>query len=114
MDAKVECRYKKVTMNKKLTPITPGEILLEEFLKPAGISQNELARSIAVPPGRISDIVHARRGITRDTAARLAVFFGTTPDLWINLQARYDAKLASRDLMPRMNKMIRRYRQTAA
>jgi antitoxin HigA-1 len=101
-------------MNKKLSPIPPGEILLEEFLKPAGISQNGLARAIAVPPGRISDLVHGRRGITRDTAARLAVFFGTTPDLWINLQARYDSKLAERDLMPRMARRIRRYHAAAA
>lgn len=101
-------------MNKKLLPIPPGEILLEEFLKPAGISQNELARAIGVPPGRISDIVHGRRGITRDSAARLAVFFGTSPDLWINLQARYDAKLAERDLIPRMMRTIRPHRKAAA
>jgi addiction module HigA family antidote len=60
------------------------------------------------------DIVHGRRGITRDTAARLAIFFGTSPDLWINLQARYDAKLAERDLIPQMARKIRRYRAAAA
>jgi len=101
-------------MNKRLSPITPGEILLEEFLRPAGISQNELARAIRVPPGRINDIVHAKRGITRDTAARLAVFFGTTPDLWINLQARYDAKIAARDLVPKIARSIRPRAKPAA
>lgn len=87
-------------MVKQLQIICPGEILLEEFLRPAGVSQNALARALGVPAGRINDIVHGKRGITRDTAARLAVFWGTTPDLWINLQARYDAKIAARDLMP--------------
>jgi len=101
-------------MNKKLHPITPGEILMEEFLRPARLSQNQLARAIDVPAGRINDIVLGKRGITRDTAARLAVYFGTTPDLWINLQARYDAKVAARDLMPSVARSIRPYRQSAA
>jgi antitoxin HigA-1 len=101
-------------MSKLLSPISPGEILLEEFLKPAGISQNELARALGVPPGRINDIIHSRRGITRDTAARLAVYFRTSPDLWINLQARYDAKLAKRDLIPVVSKRIRPYSPRAA
>ena len=101
-------------MGKKLSPIWPGEILLEEFLKPAGISQNELARAIGVTPGRVNDIVRGKRGITRDTAARLAVFFGTSPDLWINLQARHDAKIAQRELMPVIAKRIRPRSSTAA
>jgi addiction module HigA family antidote len=71
-----------------------------------GISQNQLARLIEVPPGRINEIVLGRRGITRDTAARLAVYFGTTPDLWINLQARYDARIAARELMPAIAKFL--------
>jgi antitoxin HigA-1 len=94
-------------MNKPLQPISPGEILHEEFLKPLGLSQNQLARAIDVPAGRINDIVHGKRGITRDTAARLAVYFGTSPDLWINLQARYDAKIATREIMPVVAKSIR-------
>ncbi len=94
-------------MNKQLEPITPGEVLLEEFLKPLAVSQNKLARALAVPPGRINDIVHGRRSITRDTAARLAVYFRTTPDLWINLQARYDAKIAARKLMPAIARRVR-------
>jgi addiction module HigA family antidote len=91
----------------KLDPIAPGEILLEEFLKPMALSQSALARAIGVTPGRVNDIVHGRRGITADTAARLAPYFGTSPDFWINLQARYDAKVASTRLMPRMAKRIR-------
>ena len=94
-------------MTKQREPILPGEILLEEFLKPAGLSQNQLARAIDVPPGRINDIVRGKRGITRDTAARLAVYFGTSPDLWINLQARFDAKIAARKLIPLIRKHIR-------
>jgi len=101
-------------MPKHLPPIPPGEILLEEFLRPGKISQNQLARAINVPPGRISDIVHGKRGITRDSAARLAVFFGTTPDLWINLQARYDAKIAARELVPSIAKQIRPHTPSAA
>jgi len=101
-------------MPKRLTPIPPGEILLEVFLAPARISQNQLARAIDVPAGRINDIVHGRRSITRDTAARLAVFFATTPDFWINLQARYDAKIAARDLLPVVAKLVRPHSRSAA
>ena len=72
----------------KLDPISPGEILLEEFTNPAGISQNKLARDIDVPVGRINEIIHGNRGITTDTALRLSVYFGTTPEFWINLQTR--------------------------
>jgi addiction module HigA family antidote len=94
-------------MSAQLAPIPPGEILLEEFMKPMGLTQNALARALAVPPGRVNDIVHGRRGISPDTAARLAVYFGTTPYLWINLQARYDAKVAARRMMPRLARRIR-------
>lgn len=94
-------------MAKKLSPITPGEILLEEFLKPMDLSQNQLAKAIGVPTGRINDIVRGKRGITRDTAARFAVYFGTSPDLWINLQARYDSKIARRELVPAVARFIR-------
>ena len=91
----------------RLQPIPPGEILLEEFLRPLSLSQNALARAIKVPPGRINDLIHNRRGITRGTAARLAVFFGTSPEFWINLQARYDAKIVSRKLVPSLSRIIR-------
>jgi addiction module HigA family antidote len=101
-------------MTKLLDPILPGEILLDEFLKPLQLSQNQLARAIGVPPGRINDIIRGKRSITSDSAARLAVFFKTTPDLWLNLQARYDAKVASRQLVPAFAKRIRPAARPAA
>ena len=94
-------------MPTQLDPITPGEIMLKEFLEPLEISQNKLARDIDVAITRINDIVHARRGITADTALRLGIYFGTTPEFWINLQTRYDLKLAKRDLGPEIEKKIR-------
>ncbi|MFZ5451567.1 MAG: HigA family addiction module antitoxin [Thermodesulfobacteriota bacterium] len=75
-------------------PIHPGEILLEEFLKPLKISQNALSRDLDVPLQRINQIVLGKRAITVDTALRLAKYFGTTPELWLNLQARYDLEMA--------------------
>jgi addiction module HigA family antidote len=73
-----------------LDPIHPGEILLEEFLKPLGISQYRLAKEISVPPRRINEIVHGKRGISADTALRLSRFFGTSERFWLNLQLRFD------------------------
>jgi len=78
----------------KLSPIHPGEILREEFMKPHGLSQNALARALGVPPRRINEIVLEKRGITADTALRLARFFGTTAEMWTGLQADYDLRLA--------------------
>ena len=92
---------------KKLDPIPPGEILLKEFLEPLGISQNKLARDIDVPVTRVGDVVHARRSITADTALRLAIYFGTTPEFWMNLQARYALKVSQRDLLPSIKKNVR-------
>ena len=77
-------------MATKLSPVHPGEVLLEEFLEPAGLSQYRLAKDISVPPRRINEIVHGKRGVTADTALRLARYFGTTPRFWLNLQAQYD------------------------
>jgi addiction module HigA family antidote len=101
-------------MRAKLSPVSPGEILLEEFLKPLGLSQNRLARELGIAAARVNDIVHARRSITADSAARLAVFFGTSPDFWLNLQARYDAKVARRELVPAVAKQITPHRVPAA
>jgi addiction module HigA family antidote len=81
-------------MAKKLDPIPPGEILAEEFMKPNGISQNRLARDIDVNPARINDIVHGRSSITASVALRLGKYFGTTPELWMNLQSDYDLRRA--------------------
>lgn len=94
-------------MKQTLDPITPGEILLEEFLRPMGISQNQLARAIDAPAGRVNEIVLGRRAITPDTAARLSLYFGTTADFWLNLQARYDAKVVARELVPLLKGKIR-------
>jgi addiction module HigA family antidote len=74
----------------KLTPIHPGEILLEEFIKPLGITQHKVAVAIGVPPRRINEIVHGKRRITADTALRLGRYFGTTDLFFLNLQTRYD------------------------
>ena len=81
-------------MVKKMTnPIHPGEILMEEFLEPLGVSQYRLAKDVSVSPRRINEIVHGKRSITADTALRLARFFGTTERFWLNLQVRYDLEV---------------------
>ncbi|MBI5178584.1 MAG: HigA family addiction module antidote protein [Nitrospinae bacterium] len=94
-------------MNKKITPVTPGEILLEEFLIPMGISQNALARAIGVHARRINEIVLGRRGITGDTALRLGRYFGMEPEFWMNLQASYDLRMARRKLGTALEKKVR-------
>ena len=76
-----------------LQPVHPGEVLLEEFLKPLGVSQYRLAKDISVPPRRINEIVHGKRAITADTALRLSKYFGTTERFWLNLQVRYDLEV---------------------
>lgn len=80
-------------MEDRIPPITPGEILMEEFLVPMGITQNRLAVSIGVPPRRINEIVHGKRRITADTALRLGRYFGMTAQFWINLQTHYDLEV---------------------
>lgn len=92
---------------KKLPPIYPGEILAEEFMKPYGISQNRLARDIDVNPARVNDIVHGRSAITASIALRLAKYFGTTPELWMNLQASYDLRRARAQDWPRIERRVR-------
>ena len=76
-----------------ITPIHPGEVLMEEFLEPLRVSQNRLAVAIGVPPRRINEIVHGKRRITADTALRLARYFGTTDRFWLNLQTRFDLEI---------------------
>jgi addiction module HigA family antidote len=78
---------------KKMSPVHPGEILMEEFLKPMAISQYRLAVDISVPPRRINEIVHGKRAITADTALRLARYFGNSEGFWMNLQTRYDLEI---------------------
>lgn len=94
---------------KKLPPIHPGEILREEFLEPMGISQYRLAKSLAVPPRRINEIVLGKRAITADTAIRLACYFGTAPQFWMNLQGRYDLDVAEDRNADRIRKEVHPY-----
>lgn len=92
----------------KFPPIHPGEILLEEFLKPLKISQNALSRDLDVPLQRINQIVLRKRAITVDTALRLAKYFGTSPELWLNLQSRYDLEIArDNNLFETIDKTVR-------
>jgi addiction module HigA family antidote len=91
---------------KKLSPIHPGEILEEEFLKPMGISQYRLAKDISVPPRRINEIVHGKRSITADTALRLGKFFGISAQFWLNLQTRYDLEVTEDLLSDRLDKEV--------
>lgn len=94
-------------MTRKLPPITPGEILAEEYLSPLGISQNQLARDIDVPVSRIAGIIKGTRAITADTALRFGKYFNTSPELWLNLQARHDLKVAMADTWPIIKNRIR-------
>jgi len=91
---------------KKLPPIHPGEILIEEFLKPMGISQYRVAKDISVPPRRINEIVHGKRAITADTALRLGRFFKMSPQFWLNLQTRYDLEVTEDLLADRLVKEV--------
>jgi antitoxin HigA-1 len=95
--------------SKFLKPIHPGEILLEEFMKPMGISINRLARNIDVPPGRVSAIVNGKRAITADTAIRLSRYFGTSPEVWMGLQADYELRVAQRVIGPEVEKRVNRH-----
>lgn len=93
-------------MDNKLPPIHPGEVLLEDFMKPLGLSQYRLAKDIGVTPIRISQIVNGKRSITADTAMRLARYFGTSAGVWMRLQVRYDLEVAERELSERINREV--------
>ena len=84
-------------MSKKLPFVTPGEILSEEFLKPLGLSEYRLAKDIGVPARRINEVVHGKRAVSTDTAYRLAQYFGTTPQFWINAQITHDLDVLNRE-----------------
>jgi len=94
--------------NDRMPPLHAGEILREEFMKPLKLSSNRLAMELRVPATRISEIVNERRGITTDTALRLATYFGTSPELWLNLQANYELSLAQENLLPTIQKEVQR------
>ncbi|HAM53704.1 MAG TPA: addiction module antidote protein, HigA family [Nitrospiraceae bacterium] len=93
--------------SKKITLVHPGEILLEEFLKPLGISQYRLSKDISVAPRRINEIVHGKRSITADTALRLARYFGLSERFWLNLQSRYDLEVEKDKLDLRLEREVR-------
>ena len=93
-------------MAKKLKPVHPGEILHEEFMKPLALSMNKLALDLRVPVTRIADIVNERRGITADTALRLARYFTNTPAFWMNLQTRYDLEVAEDELAAKVERDV--------
>jgi addiction module HigA family antidote len=92
---------------RKMAPVHPGEILVEEFLKPLKISQYRLAKDISVPPRRINEIVLGKRSITADTALRLARYFGLSERFWLNLQSRYDLEVEKYKLDMRLEKEVR-------
>ena len=92
--------------NKRRPPIHPGEVLLEEFLRPIGLTQYRLAKDISVPPRRINEIVHGARAVSADTALRLSRYFGTSEQFWMNLQMRYDLEVARQRLKGRLQREV--------
>jgi addiction module HigA family antidote len=101
-------------MKEMLSPIHPGEVLLEDFMKPLGLSQYRLAQDIGVAPIRISQIVNGKRSITVDTALRLARYFGTSAAVWLRLQVRYDLEVAEKELSERIQRDVKVRQQPAA
>jgi addiction module HigA family antidote len=91
-------------------PITPGNILKEEFLVEYGLTQNQLAKAVGISPNRITEIVNNRRRITADTALRLSLYFGNSPEFWMNLQTHYDLKVARLSLNPKDIRRIKAHR----
>lgn len=96
-------------MSEKLSPIHPGEVLLEEFIKPMDLSQNRLAINIGVDARRINEIVLGKRSVTADTALRLARFFGNSPQFWLGLQTQYDLDVTEDQLGKRLDREVRPY-----
>ena len=101
-------------MKNEFAPVTPGEMLKEEFLKEYRLSQNQLAKAIGISPNRITEIVNNRRRISADTALRLGLYFGNSPEFWLNLQTHYDLKMARRNLKPAVVARIKAQRTAAA
>ena len=92
---------------KKLHPVHPGEILFEDFLKPMGISQNQIGRDLGVSPRRINEIIHGKRSITADTALRLSIYFGNSASFWLGLQMDYDLETTADSLLPKISKEVK-------
>jgi len=101
-------------MEEKLPPIHPGEILLEDFMKPLGLSQYRLSKDIGVTPIRISQIVNGKRSVSIDTALRLARYFGTSAGVWLRLQVRYDLEVAGQELSERIEREVKIFEQPVA
>ena len=93
-------------MKRKIKPVHPGEILLEEFLKPMGLSQYRVAKDISVPPRRINEIIHRKRSVTADTALRLSQYFGLSERFWLNLQSWYDLEVEKDRLGDRLQREV--------
>ena len=102
-----------MSSNDLLDPITPGEILREDFMEPMGISINRLSRDLAVPPNRISEIVNGKRGLSADTALRLERYFGVEAQFWMNLQSEYDLRIMKRKIGPDIEQRIIPVKKTA-
>ena len=108
MKSKLSTTTRESMMSQKLlAPIPPGEILLEDFMRPLGISINALARAADVPPNRISAIVNGKRAISADTALRLGKYFGVSPAIWLDLQSDYDLRVAQRTIWKRVEPRVR-------
>jgi addiction module HigA family antidote len=101
-------------MEERLPPIHPGEVLLEDFMKPIGLSQYRLAKDIGVTPIRISQIVNGKRSVTVDTAMRLARYFDTSAGVWLRLQVRYDLEIGEDELSERINREVKVYEKPFA
>ena len=95
-----------MSKKKEIPPIHPGEILKEEFLDPLGLSQRAFAKMIHVPPNRVNDIIRGKRSVTGDTAIRLSLALGTSPQMWLRLQARYELEKAEDELDPELESRI--------
>ena len=98
-------------MEERISPIHPGEVLMEDFMKPLGLSQYRLAKDIGVTPIRISQIVNGKRAVSVDTAMRLARYFGTSAGVWLRLQVRYDLEVAEQELTEKINREVKVYEQ---
>ena len=110
MKSESSTTIKKPSPKSEFAPVTPGEMLKEEFLVEYGLSQNQLAKAIGISPNRIAEIINNRRRITADTALRLGLYFGNSPEFWLNLQTHYDLKLARKNLKPQMIARIKAQR----
>lgn len=98
----------------RLEPVTPGEILLEEYLVPLSLSQNQLARDLDIPAGRINEIIRGKRSITADTALRLSIYFGTTPEFWLGLQADFELRIARQKALDSIKLKVHSYKEMHA